>query len=131
MRLAGKTAVVTGGGSGIGAAVAHALAREGAAVLVCGRRIVPLELVRDEIAREGGTAIAIATDLTREADLDHMVREASRQCGRVDVLVNNAGILGVRVPIADYPLTIWDEVLDVNLRTVFREIGRASCRERV
>ncbi|MBI3607694.1 MAG: SDR family NAD(P)-dependent oxidoreductase [Nitrospirae bacterium] len=120
MILAGKTAVVTGGGSGIGAAVARALAREGAAVLVCGRRIAPLQWVRDEIVREGGTAIALAADLTQEADLNRVVRETDRQWGRLDVLVNNAGILGVRAPIAEYPLKVWDDVLDVNLRTVFR-----------
>ena len=120
MTLAGKTAVVTGGGSGIGAAVARALAREGAAVLVCGRRIAPLQWVRDEIVREGGTAIALAADLTQEMDLDRVVREADRQWGRLDALVNNAGILGVRAPIAEYPLKVWDDVLDVNLRTVFR-----------
>ncbi len=120
MTLVGKTAVVTGAGSGIGAAVARALARAGAAVLVCGRRIGPLQGVRDEIVRERGTAIAVAADLTQDADLEHVVCEASRSWGGVDVLINNAGVLGVRAPIADYPLKVWDEVLDVNLRTVFR-----------
>ena len=119
-RLAGKIAVVTGGGSGIGAAVARAFAREGAEVAICGRRAQALDATRDEIDRLGGTAVAVLADLTRREDVARLVEAIRERFGRLDVLVNNAGILGAHAPIAEYHEDVWDAVIAANLTAVFR-----------
>ena len=116
----GKIAVITGGGSGIGAAVARALAREGAEVVICGRRAQALEATREVIARAGGTAIAVPADLTRREDVVRFVAAIRERFGRLDALVNNAGILGAHAPITEYPDDEWDAVIAANLTAVFR-----------
>jgi len=120
VKLAGKVALVTGGGSGIGAAVARALAREGAEVVICGRRVQALDATRNEIGRLGGTAAAVPADLTRREDVVRLVEAIRARFGRLDALVNNAGILGAHAPIAEYPEDVWDAVVAANLTAVFR-----------
>ncbi len=120
MKLAGKTALVTGGGRGIGAAVARAFAREGAEVAMCGRRAQALDVTRNEIDRLGGIAVAVPADLTRREDIVRLVEAIRARFGRLDVLVNNAGILGAHAPIAEYPEDAWDAVVAANLTAVFR-----------
>ncbi len=120
MKLDGKVALVTGGGSGIGAAVARALARDGADVVICGRRMDALESTRQSIATAGGRAVAVAADLTCREDVGRLIQSIRERFGRLDVLVNNAGILGARTPIAAYPDDVWDAVLAANLTAVFR-----------
>jgi len=119
-RLVGKIAVVTGGGSGIGAAVARAFAREGAEVVICGRRVQALEATRAVIASAGGTAVVVPADLTRREDGVRLVEAIRTRFGRLDVLVNNAGILGAHAPIPEYPDDVWDAVIAANLTAVFR-----------
>ncbi len=89
-RLGGRVAVVTGGGSGIGAAVARLFAAEGAEVTVCGRRPGPLEVVVGAIAADGGRAWAVPADVADEAQVEALLTETHRRAGRLDVLVNNA-----------------------------------------
>jgi NAD(P)-dependent dehydrogenase (short-subunit alcohol dehydrogenase family) len=113
---AGKVAVVTGGGSGIGAACALLLAERGARVMVVGLDKIAIQLVADEI---GDCARAFAADVTRPDDCEAMVAEAVRIFGRLDVAVNSAGIPGPRCRTADYPLDRWAEVIAVNLSGVF------------
>lgn len=120
MKLAGKTALVTGGGSGIGAAVARALAREGAEVVICGRRAQALEATRKQIESAGRRALAVPADLTRREDIERLIKSIRERFGRLDVLVNNAGILGAHAPIAEYPEDAWDAVIAANLTAVFR-----------
>ncbi len=120
MKLDGKVALVTGGGSGIGAAVARAFAREGADVMICGRRMDALAVTSEQITTAGGRAIALAADLTRGEDVSRLIRSLRERFGRLDVLVNNAGTLGARAPIAEYPQDVWDAVLAANLTAVFR-----------
>ena len=86
----GSVAVVTGGGSGIGRAIAIRLAMEGAAVVVAGRRPEPLAESVEMIARSGGTALSVPTDLNRRADVENLVSKSMDRFGRVDHLVNNA-----------------------------------------
>lgn len=124
-QLAGKITVVTGGGSGIGAAVARAFAREGAEVAMCGRRAQALEATREAIASAGGTAVAVPADLTRREDVTRLVEAIRERFGRLDVLVNNAGILGVHAPIAEYPEDVWEAVIAANLTAVF-QLTKAS-----
>lgn len=89
-RLEGRVAIVTGGGSGIGAAMARRFGREGARVVVCGRRREPLEAVVAGLAREGFEAQAVQADVAEEAQVVALVRDTVSRHGRLDVLVNNA-----------------------------------------
>jgi len=122
----GATAVITGGGQGIGAAVARALARAGAKVIVAGRTQATTERVAGELVEAGFEAHACRVDVTDEASVAALVEEAQRRLGTVDILVNNAGLtrdnLALRIKDAD-----WDLVLEVNLTAAFR-LTRASLR---
>jgi NAD(P)-dependent dehydrogenase (short-subunit alcohol dehydrogenase family) len=120
VKLQGKIALVTGGGSGIGAAVARALAAEGAEVVVCGRRASALEVTREQIANSGGHALVAPADLANAEDIRRLIATVRGRFGRLDVLVNNAGILGPHARLADYPDDDWDAVVAVNLTAVFR-----------
>ncbi|HET8761245.1 MAG TPA: SDR family NAD(P)-dependent oxidoreductase [Nitrospiria bacterium] len=120
MKLKGKVALVTGGGSGIGAAVARAFAAAGAEVAICGRRADALEATRGRIEPVGGRAAVIPADLTRADAIERLINTISGRFGRLDVLVNNAGVLGAHAPIAEYPDQEWDAVIAANLTAVFR-----------
>jgi NAD(P)-dependent dehydrogenase (short-subunit alcohol dehydrogenase family) len=119
MRLRGKVAIVTGGGSGLGRAIAQRFGREGALVVVSGRRAGPLEDVVGQIVAAGGQAVAVPGDVTRPADDARLVRHAVDAFGRLDVLVNNAGIIS-RTSVIDSTDEDWQRVVDVNLTSVFR-----------
>jgi len=120
MRLADKVAIVTGGGTGIGAAIATTFAREGAQVTITGRRKETLGEIADEIAATGGRALAVPGSVTDEADVQRAVQATVATFGRVDVLVNNAGSLLHAGPLHETADEIWDGVLDVFLKSVFR-----------
>jgi NAD(P)-dependent dehydrogenase (short-subunit alcohol dehydrogenase family) len=120
VKLKGKVSLVTGGGSGIGAAIARAFAREGAEVVMCGRRAHALEAMRVQITAAGGRVFAVPADLTRREDVGRLTETIRERFGRLDVLVNNAGILGAHAPIAEYPDDEWDAVIAANLTAVFR-----------
>jgi len=112
--LAGKSAVVTGASSGIGAATARALAAAGAAVTLGARRVDRLETLAAEL-RGTGTAVALQrTDMRREDDVCRLVALARERFGGVDVLVNNAG-LGHAAPLSSSPTEPWREMLEVNV----------------
>lgn len=117
-RLDGKVAVVTGGGRGMGRAVSLRLASEGAMVMVA--ELVPDHgaEVANEIRAEGGTATAIATDVSRVDDVRRLFAATAAAHGRCDILVNNAGI-GVGKPVLDYSEEDWDRQMDVNVKGVF------------
>ncbi len=119
MELQGKTAIVTGGGRGIGEGIASVLAREGANVVVMGRHAHEVDAVTQAIRDAGGSALAVVADVTDWGSLQAMTRRAVEQFGGVDILVNNAGIEGPPRLIADLPVEQWDEVLGVNLKGVF------------
>jgi len=119
MLLRGKTAIVTGGGRGIGRAIALRFAAEGAAVLVTARTVSEIEAVSAEIGRAGGKAIAVAADVSREEDCRRIVETARHELAPVDILVNNAGIFGPVEPVEQISPRDWDRVLAVNLRGAF------------
>lgn len=119
MLLNEKVAVVTGGGRGIGRAIALRFATEGAAVLVAARTKREIEQVAAEIHAAGQKAAAIPADVSKEADCRKVIEEAERKFGRVDILLNNAGILGPVRPVEEIGPSEWDEVLAVNLRGPF------------
>jgi 3-oxoacyl-[acyl-carrier protein] reductase len=130
--LAGKVAVVTGGTRGIGLAIARLLADDGASVVVSGRDPGRLESAAKELETSGASVLAVAADAGKREDADRLVDAAKERFGRVDVLVNNAGItrdqLLVRMKDDD-----WDQVLDTNLRGVFlmtRAAGKVMMRQK-
>jgi 3-oxoacyl-[acyl-carrier protein] reductase len=117
--LAGQVAVVTGGGRGIGAAIARKLADMGAQAVICGRRLSPLQATVSVITGAGGKATAIECDVTDLRSVERMAAQVERECGRIDILVNNAGIGGFGGPLHQMPPDSWDQVLNTNLRGVF------------
>jgi NADP-dependent 3-hydroxy acid dehydrogenase YdfG len=118
-RLDGQIAIVTGGGSGIGEATALALAREGAAVAVVGRRAEPLESLVATLDAEGRTAVAVPADVTDPDAVESLVGQVRERWGRVDVLVNSAGINVPRRDMASLSVADWNAVLQVNLTGTF------------
>jgi NAD(P)-dependent dehydrogenase (short-subunit alcohol dehydrogenase family) len=117
-RLAGKVALITGGGTGIGRGTALAFAREGAKVALAGRRLEKLQQVVQEIEATGGKAIAVVCDVSRSADAQNAVHTAVEAFGKLDVLVNNAGVLHVST-IEEIPESDWDYLIDANLKGPF------------
>ena len=115
----GANAVVTGAGQGIGAAIAKGLAREGARVVLNGRRVAALEVVCAEIVAEGGVAEFCAGDVTDPAHLAELMALGAGSRGVLEILVNNAGIAGPTAPFAQVSLADWNETLAVNLTGVF------------
>lgn len=116
--LATKVTLVTGGGTGIGAAIARTLAAAGSRVVVCGRRIIPLQTVVDDIQAAGGVGLAIPADVSQEEDVALVIRTALEAFGGVDILVNNAGIDGGGM-IHEHDVAAWDQILAINLRGPF------------
>jgi NAD(P)-dependent dehydrogenase (short-subunit alcohol dehydrogenase family) len=114
--LKGQVAIVTGGGRGIGRAIARRFAAEGASVIVTARSDNEIRQVVAEIQSAGGKAALVQADLSREADCNKIVDGAHAAFGAVHILVNNAAIYGPIQPIEKFPLRDWDEVMTVNLR---------------
>jgi len=125
MRFAGKAALITGAGSGIGAASARLMASQGAAVGVMGRTALTVERTTQQVRDSGERALAIVGDVSVEADVDRAVRQTVEAFGRLDILVANAAIqLHKRDrPIHEQALDAWEETQAVNLRGCF-----LSCR---
>ncbi len=113
------TAVVTGGGQGIGAAIARALAGCGARVVINGRRAASLKLVADEITASGGACEWVAGSVTDPDHLAALMATAAGDDGVIHALVNNAGIAGPSTPLAELSLEAWNETIAVNLTGVF------------
>jgi glucose 1-dehydrogenase len=136
-RLAGRVAIVTGSSSGLGRAIAIRLAGEGAHVVVSDVRADPKEggdATEMVIAAAGGTAIRVAADVSRGHDVDALVTAAVARFGRLDVMVNNAGIAGpASKSLLETTDSDWDAIMAVNLRGVFlccrRAIGEMIAQE--
>jgi 3-oxoacyl-[acyl-carrier protein] reductase len=117
--LTGKVAVVTGGGRGIGAAISRKLAGLGVTVLVAGRGAAARERTAAAIVDAGGKAEALACDVRDLASVEAAARHVEQAYGRLDVLVNNAGIGGFGGPLHQMPAESWDDLMNTNLRGVF------------
>ncbi|MQA88530.1 MAG: SDR family NAD(P)-dependent oxidoreductase [Streptosporangiales bacterium] len=116
-----KVALITGAGSGIGRAVAVALAREAYALVLAGRRREPLETAADEVRKSGSEAqaVAVPTDIADPASVRDLFAAAVRHCGRLDLLFNNAGQNAPGVPLEDLTPQQWQAVVDTNLTGAF------------
>ena len=130
--LAGRVAIVTGASRGIGLEIARVLADDGASVVVSGRDAGRLDAAGKELEALGASSLAVAADVSRREDVDRLVEATRERFGRIDVLVNNAGItrdqLLIRMKDDD-----WDQVLDTNLRGVFlmtRAVGKVMMRQK-
>jgi NAD(P)-dependent dehydrogenase (short-subunit alcohol dehydrogenase family) len=118
-RLANKIAIVTGGNSGIGRATARLFCREGARVVIAGRRQAENNRVIDEIAADGGEAVAIQADVSKPGDCKKVVEETNKKYGRIDVLVNNAGIADRHEPINTCTEDWYDQVVKIDQYSVY------------
>jgi NAD(P)-dependent dehydrogenase (short-subunit alcohol dehydrogenase family) len=116
MRLANKTAIITGGGSGIGQACAWAFYQEGANVVLFGRREDKLKETAQEL---GSRALTVQGDMTQSEDLDRLVQETRSKYHRIDILVNSAGLFQ-GAPLHEISDEQYDEMMDINMKAVFR-----------
>ncbi len=117
-RLSGKVALITGGGTGIGRAIALAFAREGASVAVAGRRLEKLREVISEIQKQGGAGLAMECDVTRAREVERAVKGTVERFGRLNVLVNNAGAVHVST-VEGISEEDWDRLMTVNVKGPF------------
>ena len=120
MKLEDKVVIITGAGSGIGAATAKLFGTHGATVVVSDINLENAQKIVDEIKKAGGTASAIKTDVTKFEEVESLIADTVKECGRLDVMVNNAGIGGkYQLKTADHTLDDWHNVIAVNQTGVF------------
>lgn len=125
MKLSGRVAIVTGASSGAGVGIARELAREGASVVLAARRMERLESLAQEIAAAGGTAVAIRADVSKPLEAESLVAAARERFGRVDVLVNDAGVM-LNGPLAEVSLADLERMIATNVTGLV-----AACRAAV
>ena len=129
--LTGKTAVVTGGNTGLGEAFARALVEAGAGVALAARTRERSDRVAEDISDSGGKAIAVDLDVTDPEQVDRMLEVVAEHLGPVDILINNAGVCYHR-PAAEVPLEEWNAVFDVNVHGLWhcaQRVGRRMIEE--
>ena len=124
--IAGKVVVITGASSGLGEATARYLAERGATVVVGARRAERLQTLVDELTRMGGKATAFVTDVTDAAQVQALVDAAVEKCGRIDVILNNAGVMP-HSPLERRKIDDWNRTIDINIKGVpVRDLGGAA-----
>lgn len=131
-KLDGKTAIVTGGGRGLGAQIAEGLAEAGANVVLCSRRVDACQQVSKRLKEKGAAALAIACDVTKQEEVRNVVAETVKHFGGIDILVNNSGASWA-APVVDMPLAAWQKVMDVNVTGTFlmsQEVGKVMIKQK-
>nr|WP_319483828.1 SDR family oxidoreductase [uncultured Cohaesibacter sp.] len=123
-RIKDKVVVITGASSGMGEATARSLAAQGAKVVVGARRVDRLEAMVADITAAGGSAIAVATDVTKLEDVKNLVDTAVKTYGKIDVIFNNAGLMPLS-PLESLKIDEWDQMIDVNLKGTLYGIAAA------
>lgn len=129
-RFVGKSIIVTGAGGGIGSAITKRFAAEGGEVMLVGRKRAPLEALASAISGLAGRATVYQADVSQADQVEEMVAYAIDRWGKIDVLVNNAGVAGEETPIIEMSEAQWDLVLDTNLKSCFL-VSQAVAREMV
>lgn len=122
--IQGKVVVITGASSGLGEATARLLSAEGALVVLGARREERLKALADELTKGGGKVLAIATDVTKRDQVKHLVDEAVKKFGRIDVIINNAGLMPQSL-LERLLVEEWDRMIDVNIKGVLYGIAAA------
>ena len=122
--IANKVVVITGASSGLGESTARYLAARGAAVVLGARRTDKLEQIAADIRATGGKAEVVATDVTSKAQVQALIDTAVRVFGRVDVLINNAGLMSI-APLDEVKTDEWDRMIDINVKGVLYGIAAA------
>jgi NADP-dependent 3-hydroxy acid dehydrogenase YdfG len=122
--IAGKSVVITGASSGLGEATARLLSAQGASVALGARRVDRLKSLADELTKRGGKALAVATDITSSDRVKQLVETAVRTFGRIDVMINNAGLMP-QSPLERLKIDDWDRMIDVNIKGVLYGIAAA------
>jgi NADP-dependent 3-hydroxy acid dehydrogenase YdfG len=122
--IAGKVVVITGASSGLGEATARLLSAQGATVVLGARRIERLQKLADELTANGGQAFALATDVTDHNQVKSLVDAAVRKYGRIDVMINNAGLMP-HSPLERLKIDDWNRTIDVNIKGVLYGIAAA------
>jgi NAD(P)-dependent dehydrogenase (short-subunit alcohol dehydrogenase family) len=117
-RLDGKTAIITGGGRGLGQYFAEALADVGANLVLCSRKLAACEQVQQEIAARGGNALALACDVTKLEDVERVVATTQEKFGGIDILINNSGATW-GAPAEEMPIDKFEHVMNVNVKGTF------------
>jgi dehydrogenase/reductase SDR family protein 4 len=129
--LEGKSAIVTGASRGIGRAIAEAFAREGASVVICGRKKETLEEVASQHREGAGKILPVVCHVGRAEDVARLVETTEREFGKVDILVNNAGTNIAQEPVLQIDEAKFDKMIDVNLKSAFRlmhAVAPGMCR---
>ncbi len=122
--IEGKVVVITGASSGLGEATARRLAAEGATVVLGARRADRIQALADELSASGGKALSVETDVTSLDQVKRLVDTAVERCGRIDVILNNAGLMPL-APLERLKLDEWNRMIDVNLKGVLHGIAAA------
>jgi NADP-dependent 3-hydroxy acid dehydrogenase YdfG len=120
--IEGKVVVITGASSGMGEAAARHLVAQGASVVLGARRIERLQSLADELNNQGGKALAVETDVTDPNQVQRLVDEAVQTHGRVDVIINNAGLMP-HSPLERLKIDDWNRMIDVNIKGVLYGIA--------
>ncbi|MFC5541610.1 SDR family oxidoreductase [Ureibacillus sp. FSL W7-1570] len=125
MKLQDKVAIVTGAASGMGKAIAELYAKEGAKVIIADYNLEGAKAVSEEIAKNGGTSMAVQADVSKLEDVENMIQTAINEYGTLDILVNNAGIMDGFEPVGEITDEKWDRIFDINLKGVMRAMRKA------
>lgn len=131
-KLEGKTAIVTGGGRGLGAQIAQGFAEAGANVVVCSRKLETCEEMSEEIKQLGVDSLALKCDVTNPEDVNRVVEKTVEKFGTIDILVNNSGATWA-APVEEMPLEAWNKVMNVNVTGTFlmsQEVGKVMIKQK-
>ncbi|WKA51379.1 SDR family oxidoreductase [Planococcus liqunii] len=131
-RLDGKTAIVTGGGRGLGAQIAEGFAEAGANVVICSRKLEACKEFSEQLKQKGVKSLALACDVTNPEDVKRVIQKTLEEFGTIDILVNNSGATW-GAPVLDMPLEAWHKVMEVNVTGTFlmsREVGETMIRQK-